>query len=52
MAVEQLTLAELGIAPKTDFEIIGIMPPPTRPAGTRVESVAALIAALDERSLL
>lgn len=51
-AIQVLTPDDLGVTARNDFRVAETIPPPSRPAGTRVDSAHALIAALAERSLL
>jgi electron transfer flavoprotein beta subunit len=50
--LENLTLAELGIAVRTQFSVLATTTPPSRAPGLRVETVDALLALLDERGLI
>jgi electron transfer flavoprotein beta subunit len=50
--IETIELTALGIVPTRQFSVLGLTPPPDRPKGLRVSSVATLIAALESRGLL
>jgi electron transfer flavoprotein beta subunit len=50
--VETLALEELGVDSASQFRTLAVSPPPERPKGITVDSVAALVAALDDRGLL
>jgi electron transfer flavoprotein beta subunit len=51
-AIEQLDPEALGVTATAQFTVLETVAPPARPAGARVGSVAALIAALAERGLI
>ena len=50
--IETLPLAALGVEDVRRFRMLETLAPPARPAGRRVETVEALIAALEDRGLL
>jgi electron transfer flavoprotein beta subunit len=50
--VETVELGELGVESRPQFRTLAVAPPPERPAGIMVQSVAELVAALDARGLL
>ena len=52
MPIETLTLGDLGIAPESQFRLVGMQAPPARAQGLRVESVEELVRILDERGLI
>jgi electron transfer flavoprotein beta subunit len=51
-AIESLALGDLVAAPAAQFATLALMPPPQRPPGIRVSSVAALVDSLKSRGLL
>ena len=52
LPIEALTLAGLGVELDPEPRVLRIDPPPKRPAGRKVASVAELLAALRERGML
>jgi electron transfer flavoprotein beta subunit len=50
--LETLSLDSLGITPRAHLTTVNVAPPPQRQRGIRVESAAALVAALKEKGLL
>ncbi len=50
--LETQSLVDLGVVPESRVRMLCIDPPPERNPGTRVESVAELVAELQARSLL
>ena len=50
--LETVTLAELDVAPETQFKVLGIEPPAQRPRGVRVGNVEELVRALREKELI
>jgi len=50
--LETIALADLGLEASPQLETVGFEPPPVRQAGSKVEDVPALIAALKDKGVL